>query len=182
MHRAPFEALPTTVNDGRPGELLREARRLAADLANTPVEQLDVTDLDRMMARLAHLSSLINERFFAQRPSSGPHAGGENYFEKEFFIMGFFGLFNKKVNEGNTDITAPVPKTGIDSPAEYLAVVMLYCDNFEEVLQDVEQISLEAYRGFGREMHDAIDMATWKHNFGCEIYFRDFMILRTLQN
>lgn len=98
----------------------------------------------------------------------------KNYFEKEFFIMGFFGLFNKKVNEGNTDITAPVPKTGIDSPAEYLAVVMLYCDNFEEVLQDVEQISLEAYRGFGREMHDAIDMATWKHNFGCEIYFRDF--------
>ena len=99
--------------------------------------------------------------------------------------MGFFGLFNKKVNEENTDITAPVTKTGtditapvtktgIDSPAEYLAVVMMYCDDFEELVQDVEQISLEAYRGFGKEMHDVIDFAAWKHNSICEMYFRDF--------
>lgn len=99
--------------------------------------------------------------------------------------MGFFGLFNKKVNEENTDITppvtktetaitAPVTKTGIDSPAEYLAVVMMYCDDFEDLVQDVEQISLEAYRGFGKEMHDVIDMAAWKHKSACEMYFRDF--------
>ena len=88
--------------------------------------------------------------------------------------MGFFGLFNKKVNEGNTDITAQVPKTGIDSPAEYLAVLMMYCDSFEELLQDVEQISLEIHRGFGKEMHDVIDMAAWRHQFAREMYFRDF--------
>ena len=62
-----LEALPGTVSEGRPAELLRAARRLAVDLANTPVEELDLGDLDRTMGRLAQLSSLITERFFAQR-------------------------------------------------------------------------------------------------------------------
>jgi uncharacterized circularly permuted ATP-grasp superfamily protein/uncharacterized alpha-E superfamily protein len=65
-----LEALPAMSVDGRPGELLREARRLAADVANTPVEALAAADLDRVATSLMRLSGLITERFFAQRPAA----------------------------------------------------------------------------------------------------------------
>lgn len=62
-------ALPATTLDGRPAELLRQARRLAGLLANTPVERLNPLVLDRMTVRLSQLSGLVTERFFAQRPT-----------------------------------------------------------------------------------------------------------------
>lgn len=66
---AHLEALPTTASDGRPSDLLREAHRLYGQLADTPVEKLRPTDIDRMTARLTRLYGLISERFFNQRPT-----------------------------------------------------------------------------------------------------------------
>lgn len=92
--------------------------------------------------------------------------------------MGFFGLFNKETKKENivTPIpaTAPVTEIRIDSPAEYLGLLMVYCDQMEDLSNEIEQISLEAYRGFGKEMDDVIDTAKTRQKFMSDIYFMDF--------
>lgn len=64
-----LDALPATTIDGRPVGLVRSARRLAADLATTPVEDLELDWLDHVVGELYRISEDVSTRFFTQRPS-----------------------------------------------------------------------------------------------------------------
>lgn len=64
-----LEALPATVVDGRPADLLRVARKIEARVTNSAAEALTLRDIDRVTNRLTRLSGLVTDRFFAQRPT-----------------------------------------------------------------------------------------------------------------
>lgn len=61
-----LETLPAVIVDGRPGALLRAARRLTGSLATTPVEELPLSRLDEVAGELLSLSEAIGQRFFTQ--------------------------------------------------------------------------------------------------------------------